>query len=162
MVPGFPDDVFDDIDELMDQIEEEIEDIISNIKKGNFVPRNPLVIGFTLGLDDEGSPVIRTFGDRSLEKSEREPLYEQRVTEDSLSVIVELPGVNKEDIKLDAGEDTLALAATGEGRVYKAEIALKEEVDPETAKATYRNGILEVRFRLKGKTNKGYRPINIE
>jgi HSP20 family protein len=40
-------------------------------------------------------------------------------------------------------------------------VELPETVDPKTAKSTYKNGILEVSFKQKGKSDSGV-PINIE
>jgi HSP20 family molecular chaperone IbpA len=40
-------------------------------------------------------------------------------------------------------------------------VELPETVDPKTAKSIYKNGILEVSFKLKSKSGAGV-PINIE
>ncbi len=47
------------------------------------------------------------------------------------------------------------LVTTNAERKYRSHIGLKVPVDPESAKATYRNDILNVSLRVKGKSNKG-------
>jgi len=73
-----------------------------------------------------------------------------------------LPGVEKGDINIQALEDSVTLSAERGDRKYKAEIPLRAKVDPTKAKANFQNGVLEVSFPLKEKTNKGFYKINIE
>ena len=67
---------------------------------------------------------------------------------DYYEVVAELPGVEKKDIKLHATEDTLEIRTENEKRYYK-EIPFDMPVKPETAKATYKNGVLSVRITKK-------------
>ena len=46
-------------------------------------------------------------------------------------------------------------------RKYRANIGLKAQVQPDSGKAECRNGVLDVSFSLRDKTNKGYRRVNI-
>jgi HSP20 family protein len=55
-----------------------------------------------------------------------------------------VPGVTKEDITLNATEDRLTISVDTPKRKYYKEVALPEKVDPKTAKASYKNGVLEV------------------
>jgi HSP20 family protein len=80
---------------------------------------------------------------------------------DELRVVAEVPGVNKEDLRLTADENLLTIeSVTGQPRYHKT-VELPETVDPKTAKSIYKNGILEVSFKLKSKSGAGV-PINIE
>jgi HSP20 family protein len=72
-----------------------------------------------------------------------------------------MPGVEKEDIKVEATEDSAVVTAERDSRKYRAEIHLKAQVQPDSGKAEYRNGVLEISFSLRDKTNKGYRRVNI-
>jgi HSP20 family protein len=156
------DDLFDDIDDLLDQVEEEIQELMTSFKKNSSALfRRPFIKGFSLEFD-EGKPVFRTFGDLDVRRMDREPLVEQSLKGDNLNIIVELPGVEKENIQLQLTERELALEAKSEDRVYKTQVQLREAVEPESAKATYRNGILEVRMKLRGNDNKGYKQITVE
>ena len=65
--------------------------------------------------------------------------------------MAEVPGVSKEDLRVTADESSVTIeSVTGEPHYHK-KVDLPEMVDPKTAKSTYKNGILEVTFRLKSK-----------
>jgi len=66
--------------------------------------------------------------------------------EDTLRVIVELPGVDKKDIEVTAKENFLAVVTTNEQYKYKAEIPLKVATIPKKIKASFKNGILELKL----------------
>jgi HSP20 family protein len=154
--------LFDDMDDLMDEIEKEMEGMLKQFKSGSLPMNRAITRGFTLEFGPEGEPFFRTFGDSGSIGGSREPLIEQYVDNESLRVICEVPGADKGDIKLQATEDTMDIAAETPGRSYHASFSLKEAVDPQSSEATYKNGILEVRFKLRGNANKGFREISIQ
>jgi HSP20 family protein len=138
----------------------------------------PLVYGYSVTIGPDGKPVVREFGNMKpgLEpvgfgfkprpsidlKTEREPLVDIMPTNGEIKVIAELPGVEKEDIKLDATSDTLTISVDTETRKYYKEVELPAEVDPRTARSTYKNGVLEVTLgKVKERKPKGV-PIKIE
>ncbi|RLE51625.1 MAG: Hsp20/alpha crystallin family protein, partial [Candidatus Methanomethylicota archaeon] len=55
----------------------------------------------------------------------------------------------KEDIKIKATDKKLIVEAHVQDRKYYKKIILPSKVKPETAKATFRNGVLEVCFEKK-------------
>lgn len=86
-----------------------------------------------------------------------EPLYNIVESEDEIRVSIDLPGVEKEDIKLNLQEDELIVEGVckketpsvrrlaGRGPLYYSiRISLPMKVDEESAKARYINGILEI------------------
>lgn len=75
----------------------------------------------------------------------REPLVDVFDEETDVVIVVELPGVSMDDIRVHLNETTLTLQTTGE-RVYASEITLPAAVDTTTLQQTYRNGILELRL----------------
>jgi len=90
------------------------------------------------------------------------PLVDIYETPDEVVVVAELPGVRKEDIGIEATEDTLEIRAEvrreeevkeeayyRRERYYKAfyrRLRLPVAVKPEGAKASYKDGILTVRL----------------
>ena len=58
-------------------------------------------------------------------------------------------------------EYRVSIKAEKDARKYRSEFTLKSEVDPESAKAEYKNGILDLLFLIKDKTNKGYRRVSV-
>lgn len=86
-----------------------------------------------------------------------EPLYNIVEKENEIRISVDLPGVDKEDIKLTLHEDSLVVEGvcrketpslrrrSREGPLYySVRIPLPTKVEEELARAKYSNGILEV------------------
>ncbi len=159
-------DILDELDKLIDNIEKDIEDSLKGMyESGSKFFSKPMIYGFSMKIEPDGKPVLKLFGDRKfLEEGFREPFYDQFVDENKgeLKLVVELPGVEKEDIDLNALEDELTLSAVHGDRKYKAKIKFKVSVEPESATASYRNGILEVTFKIRDKSNKRYKKIKLE
>ncbi|MFB6354468.1 MAG: Hsp20/alpha crystallin family protein [Halobacteriales archaeon] len=70
--------------------------------------------------------------------------------DDRITVIADLPGVAKADIDLSSDGNVLSIQAESGDRRYDERVQLPGTVDPETASATYNNGVLEVRFDRAG------------
>ncbi len=66
--------------------------------------------------------------------------------DDTLHVIIEMPGINKQDIKIDLVGDILNIKALSDDRKYSEQIELPARVLSDPVKATYKNGVLEVIF----------------
>ena len=74
--------------------------------------------------------------------------------DDEIRVIADLPGVEKDDIRLRCDGQVLTISASSERRQYDERIRLPDRVDEESASATYNNGVLEVRLdRTNGSTD---------
>lgn len=61
-----------------------------------------------------------------------------------VKVIIELPGVELEDIKLNAENSVLDISVDREDRKFSKKLQLPSSVSPDSAKATYKNGVLTV------------------
>lgn len=165
--PFFFEDIFEEMNRIM---EEMFKDLTSTMPKelirerklpegGTVKEFGPFVYGYSMTIGPDGKPIIREFGNikpswsKGLEvKEEREPLVDTMVDEKTVKVIAELPGVDKSDIKLNATEKSLTISVDTEKRKYYKELELPVEVDPESAKASYKNGVLEVTLeRIKPK-----------
>lgn len=158
-------DILDELDRYFEEFERSIEEALrSSISSGRKVFSKPVVAGFAMGVGPEGRPTVQFFGDKFLgPDGYRTPIYEQVVDEKEgkLRLLVELPGVDKDGIDISALEDKVIIKVENHNRKYNAEISLKREIDPDSSKATYKNGLLEVIFNLRDKTNKGYRRVRV-
>ena len=116
----------------------------------------PFVYGFSYTAEPGKEPVFQEFGNikpshRGIEPSEgREPLVDVMSEKDKFKVFVELPGVEKEKVKLDVADDSVEIKTDDEKKFYKM-IYLDSPVDPESAKASYKNGILTLELDKKEK-----------
>lgn len=108
----------------------------------------------------------------------REPLTDMWEDENNVVVTAELPGINKEDIKLNVTEDTLEIKV--ERKREKREetetskrmersytgfyryLQLPAEVLPDKATATYNNGVLEVKIPKVEKARKRGKEIKVQ
>jgi HSP20 family protein len=96
-------------------------------------------------------------------QQEREPLVDIIKTDGEIHIVVELPGVEKEDIKLRATEETLTINVDTPQRRYFKEVELPARVRVNEAKSQYKNGVLEVTFpKTKDEKHPKGEPINIE
>ncbi|MEM0373909.1 MAG: archaeal heat shock protein Hsp20, partial [Sulfolobales archaeon] len=122
----------------------------------------PYVYGFRITVGPDGKPVVEEFGNvkrsrgRPIISEEREPLVDVIEREDEIRVVAELPGVDKNNIKLRVvNGNKLIIQAQSEERKYYKEIELPAEVDEKLAKATYKNGVLDVVLKKKSVSEKG-------
>jgi len=79
-------------------------------------------------------------------KDVREPVIEVWEDLDHVLVLAELPGVAKDDIKLDVADGRLALFGDRGTTVYLKEVELPEGCSANHPSWEYRDGILQVRF----------------
>jgi HSP20 family protein len=189
----FARDWFSDMDEMMREFEEmmdkEFKEFTTRIPKdyarerrlpdGSTVKEwGPFVYGYSITIGPEGKPQVREFGNvkpklqqepfglkrPSLDvKEEREPLVDVINTNNEIKVVVELSGVEKNDIKLHGTENTLTISVDTPQHKYYKEVDLPAKVDPKTAKSAYKNGVLEVTVtKVKEEKKQKGEPIKIE
>jgi HSP20 family protein len=111
----------------------------------------PFVHGYSMKIGPDGKPEIQEFGNlkKGLKgppqvKEEREPLVDIMETNEDVHVVVELPGVEKTDIKLHGTEDELTISVDTPQSKYFKEVKLPAKVRVKEANSTYKNGVLEV------------------
>jgi HSP20 family protein len=76
----------------------------------------------------------------------REPLVDVQEEEDHVLVLVELPGVAKENIKLRMSDGRLWLLAERGKTTYRKEVDVPQGCSPDKMAWECNNGILQVRF----------------
>ena len=175
--------IFEEMERMMRELDEMFSKSFEELERE--IPRNlirerktdrgyireigPIVYGYSIRIGPDGRPIVREFGNirpsrepEIVEVSEaREPLVDVYEEEDVVKVIAEVPGVDKDDINLNASERKLIISVDTPQRKYYKEVDLPTEVDPQSAKATYKNGVLEVVLKKVGKGEKGVK-IKIE
>ena len=109
----------------------------------------PLVYGYTMTIGPDGKPVVREFGNiksplrggpNAFEmpsiSSEREPLSDVSTTDKEVKVVVEMPGVSKENIKIQAYDNKVEITSNDPKRKYHEIVDIPPEADIETVKST--------------------------
>ncbi|HYO06689.1 MAG TPA: Hsp20/alpha crystallin family protein, partial [Phototrophicaceae bacterium] len=84
------------------------------------------------------------------------------VTDKEVKVVMEMPGVKKEEIKINAYDGEVEVTANDPLRKYHKTIELPQYADIETVKSSYNNGILEITFNKKKETKPKGREIKVE
>jgi HSP20 family protein len=168
--------VFQEFEEMRQDMERMFEQAVRDIGKvpkelireydtptgGRVREVGPLVYGYSMTIGPDGKPKVKEFGNiRTLGgggmtppalTAEREPLSDVTTTEKDVIVTVEMPGVSKQDIKINAYDSSVEVSTIeSAAKKYRRLIELPPDADVETAKSTYTNGILEITFKKKGK-----------
>jgi len=129
----------------------------------------PFTGGFKLTVDENGKPKFEKIDSNriienpiSIRPDEREPHIDMIEGDEEIAVTVEIPNIRKEDIDLRITEDKLEIKVKNPAeRFYKA-LKLPSKVDPDTARATYRNGILDIVIRRKEGAREGIHHVKID
>jgi HSP20 family protein len=181
---GWMDRWFSDFDEIFERMFQDMaRDMPKDMMKEKKMPDGstirqfgPFVYGYSMSVGPDGKPIIQEFGNvkpsrrpgmfgmeqPALEPTDsREPLVDVINEAEQVRVLAELPGVEKSDIKTTIGEDTLTIKVETASRKYYKEVPLPAGVDPESSKASYNNGVLEIVLRKQKPRPKG-REIRID
>jgi len=136
----------------------EFGDLVKEEKTPSGIVRRygPFVYGFSYTAESGKEPVFQEFGNirpshRRIEPIQgREPLVDVMDDKDKYRIFVELPGVDKSKVKLNVAEDSTEVKTEDEKKFYKL-INLKSPVDPDSAKSSYKNGVLTLELDKKDK-----------
>ncbi|MCQ1536469.1 Hsp20/alpha crystallin family protein [Methanosarcina sp. KYL-1] len=144
-------DFFEDFgSELFDNLEEMIEALLEEMGESA-----PFVYGFSIIHRPGEDPEIREFGNTQEYSPKEEDFFSPETKEpiidvfedgETVHVLAEFPEAEKEDIHLQATAQILEIKVSGPSD-YSEEVELPVRVDPKSAKASYKNGVLEVTFR---------------
>jgi HSP20 family protein len=161
----------DDFESIFRNIEHMWERAFRDFNFDKIEPGKSFVHGFNIRIGPDGKPIIEEFGNRpkkidegkTIVSEEREPLTDIIEGDDDVFITVETPGVEKEDINLNINDASLDIDIDSPERKYRKSIDLPCTVFPNMAKATYKNGILDivVKRREKKRDNDGYH-VNID
>lgn len=166
-------DLFKDLDgfeEIFREFEHEMnDDLVNMINKIESEDRHrsePFIYGYSINIDENGKAEINEFGniklssegEENLEVSKsREPLVDIIEGKNAVTVVIELPGVEKSDIKVEIKESIIFVTTINSKNYYK-EIPLTGKIIANSARARYNNGILEI---IINKDNKSDSENNI-
>jgi HSP20 family protein len=171
------DNIFREMEKMM---EEEFKTFTSRVPKDYVRERKlpdgstarewgPFVYGHSIKIGPDGKPEVREFGNVKPTrlgpevKEEREPLVDVIETDGEVHIVAELPGVEKNDIKLHGTEDTLVISVETPQRKYYKEVKFLARVRVKEAKTQYKNGVLEITLpKTKEERKPEGEPINVE
>lgn len=163
----FFDDEFENLFRRMSRSFIDLDSLFEEAKKTGNVA-GPFYYGYTMTVGPDGKPVVKEYGNIKPGllpiSDKREPLVDTIVDEKEKLVkfVAEMPGVEKSDIKVVVEDGTVKIDAERGDKKYHAVVPIKYKVDSNSAKASYKNGILELTFKqLEQEKPKG-RTVEVE
>jgi HSP20 family protein len=184
------DDMFGGFDQMRKEMEREFEESFKDLETkapkdlireyetpegGKVREMGPFVYGYSMTIGPDGKPRVKEFGNvksplsgsRGFMKSpmissEREPLSDVSITDKEVKVVIEMPGVPKDKIKLSAYKDKLEITSQDPERKYHQIVEIPPQADIETIRSSYNNGILEIVFKKKDDRGSKGKEIKIE
>jgi HSP20 family protein len=131
----------------------------------------PYYYGYQITVGPDGKPKVREFGNvrpsaRGLieQTGIREPMVDTAINEkeNTLTITAEMPGVTKQNIKVNVTDGFVSIHAEQAEKKYHTDIPVNVQLDDASAKATYSNGILELKFKLKEVPKLKGREVKVE
>ena len=155
------------IDRIIENIYYEMESLNGMFNNIEF-PKNvesgkPYFYGYTIEVGPDGQPIVNTFGNADQFNGSTAGSRPQNVSEsqdpavdvleskkdNSIKIIVEMPGVTKENIKVTENQGMVNITAENGDRKYNKNIPTGKKLDADKSKANYLNGILELKIPLR-------------
>ena len=162
--------MFDEVSREFEQMDQMMEEMFRN--GGSTAPGvttfGPYFYGYTMTLGPDGKPQINEFGNFKPSGASqvpalgtREPLVDTVLDtkKNAVRIAAEMPGVTKEDVKVSATGQTVAISAERGDKKYHSEVQMPVEIMPNSIEANYNNGILELTAKVKEPAKKG---INVK
>jgi HSP20 family protein len=171
---GFGRRLFEDIDREFSEAEEMLNRMfrtVREMKPSDISGIFPYYYGYQITVGPDGKPHVREFGNvrpsaRGLveQSGVREPLVDTALDEkeNTLTITAEMPGVTKQDINVNISEDHVSIRAEKGEKKYHTDIPVNVALDDTSAKATYANGILELKIKRKEPPKPKAREVKVE
>lgn len=168
---GIPPDFFAEFEKEFARMQGMINRIMEDAMKHANSPQReqPFVYGFSMRIGKDGVPHLTPFGSAAQNapgigpeagevttEEVREPLSDVIEGEKEVAVTVELPGVEKGDVSLKVADESITVRVDKGPRRYHKQIRLPCKVVPSTAKATFKNSILDVTIQRASRADPGH------
>lgn len=166
--------IFEDMDKEFSEAEQMLNRMFRTVREmdpsevaGTF----PYYYGYQITVGPDGKPKVREFGNvkptaRGLveQSGVREPMVDTRFDEkeNALTITAEMPGVTKQDIKVNVAEDYVSIHAEKGEKKYQTTVPVNVPLDDTSAKATYANGILELKIKVKEPPKPKAREVKVD
>ena len=157
----FGNNFFGDIDREFAEAEEMMNRMLRTVRDTRpeeLATTFPYFYGYQVTVGPDGKPHVREFGNVKpspkglvAQSEAREPLVDTAFDEkeNMMTITAELPGVSKHDIKVQVSEGYVSIHAEKGEKKYHTDVPVQIALDDRSAKATYTNGILELKIKVK-------------
>ncbi len=170
---GFRDGIFEQIDKEFSEAEDMLNRMFRTVRESGPTASEtfPYYYGYQITVGPEGKPHIREFGNVRpstkglIEQSTvRQPLVDTTFNEKENTMVItaEMPGITKEDVKVSMEEGLVTIHAEKGNKKYHTELPVDKELDADSTKASYINGILELKIQFKKPLKSKSKEIKVE
>ncbi|HXV88036.1 MAG TPA: archaeal heat shock protein Hsp20 [Nitrososphaeraceae archaeon] len=170
---GFRDRFFEQIDKEFSDAEDMLNRMFKTVTETGIAgsQTQPYFYGYQITVGPEGKPHIREFGNVMpsqkglIEQSAiRQPLVDTSINEKEniLVITAEMPGITKEDVKVTMEEGLVTIHAEKGNKKYHTELPVDNELDADSTKASYINGVLELKIQFKKPIKSKSKEIKVE
>jgi HSP20 family protein len=170
---GFSSRIFEEMDKEFSDAEDMLNRMFRTVRQSGAGESQafPYYYGYQITVGPDGKPHIREFGNARpsakglIEQSTvREPLVDTSLDEkdSTLTITAEMPGITKQDVKVAVDDGLITIHAEKGDKKYHTELPIDTELDSDAAKATYTNGILELKIKLKKPPKAKAKEIKVE
>ncbi|MBT8171715.1 Hsp20/alpha crystallin family protein [Candidatus Bathyarchaeota archaeon] len=142
-------DIYDELEKLGDMIDETM-DKAFDVQPKNSSIRPNRAQSFYLKIDPNGKSWIREINGSQPIPIETEftadlkPLIDLIDNGKNMSILVALPGISKDNIDLRLTQNCISISVDTDEFQWNDEFNLPTKVKPKSARASYKNGILEI------------------
>jgi HSP20 family protein len=145
-------DIYEELEKLGDLIDETIQKAFETSSEKTPIHRSPIQ-GFFIKMGPDGKVRIQEFNKRKLQPKktkkfkELEPLVDFIENDETLVVLAALPGVKRDAINIRTTKNKLTISVDTPNLEYHKDLKLPAKVDPKSACASCKNGVLKVKLR---------------
>jgi HSP20 family protein len=145
-------DIYDELEKIGDMIDETMQRAFENPPEDKSV-RSNRIKDFKIKIGPDGKPRNRGFFERKTIENETElgdnlePLVDVVEKTDSLTILIALQGVIKDDIDLRVTQNCLSVSIDTDEFEWFDEFKLPTKINPKSANASFKNGVLEVNLK---------------
>lgn len=137
-------------------------DVFDAPNGGKIQTHGPYYYGYQMTVGPDGKPIVKEWGNTrpttAISDSGIRDVYVDETIDEKervLKLVAEMPGIEKSDIQITVEDDTVSISAEHGERKYGTKIPLKYNIDENSAKAKYTNGVLDLTFTLAEEKPKG-------
>lgn len=137
-------------------------DVFEDSNGNQIQTHGPYYYGYQMTIGPDGKPIVKEWGNTRpttaiSESGIRDVYVDETIDEKErvLKLVAEMPGIEKSDIQVSVDDDIVSISAEHGDRKYGTKIPLKYNIDDNSAKAKYTNGVLELTFSLAEEKPKG-------
>jgi HSP20 family protein len=153
--------MFEEFDKEFEEVEKEMKRMLEafrDMQASGTAVAGPFYYGYSVTVGPDGKPKVQEFGNVRTEMQlagqtgRREATVDTALNEkEGLFIITaEMPGVEKEDIKVQVLEGRVEIRAARGERSYETTVPVKAKLDKDSVQQSYANGILELKIKLAG------------